>query len=304
MRISQISAVAAIVGVVAVAFGCATTPGSLSAGTAATSSGPTAEEEIRAVLEDYHAAMMEGDVERAAAALSDEGGNKAQILKGLGLLEKSTISSKECKITVKRSTAIAKPVIYETPFGRSVQEYRLQQEEDGAWRIISSEKITAKTSAKEAPTGTKDSIWDAAAEGDIAGIKRHMAAGADLGALDPMGGNTPLQWSIFFGQMEASRLLVEAGVDVNAVSRDGSTALHTSAYFGPIELVKLLLENGANRHVPDRYYQTPLDIVEQPWGPKLEGLYRLLEGALKLKLDLEKIKTARPAIADLLRQYD
>ena len=304
MRISQIKAGAVIAAAVAVVFGCATTPDSSSTGTAATKGGPTAEGEIRAALEDYHAAMMEGDVERAAAALSDEGGNKAQILKGLGLLEKSEISSKECKITVKGSTAIAKPVIYETPFGRSVQEYRLQKEGDGVWRIISSEKITAKTSAKKAPTVTKNDIWSAASDGDIAGIKRHIAAGADLGALDPMSGNTPLQWSIFFGQLEASRLLVEAGVDVNAENRDGSTALHTSAYFGPIEVVKLLLENGADPHVPDQYYRTPLDIAEGPWDSKLEGLYRFLEGALKLKLDLKKIKAARPAIADLLRQYD
>jgi len=293
MRISQIKAGAVIAAAVAVVFGCATTPGSLSTATDATKGGSTAEEEIRAALEDYHAAMMEGDVERVAAALSDEGSSKAQILKSLGLLEKSEISLKECKITVKGSTAIAKPVIYETPFGRSVQEYRLQKERDGVWRIISSEKITAR-----------NDIWTAASEGDIAGIKRHIAAGADLGALDPMGGNTPLQWSIFFGQLEASRLLVEAGVDVNAESRDGTTALHTSAYFGPIEVVKLLLEHGADTHVPDQYYQTPLDIVEGPWDSKLEELYRFIEGALKLKLDLEKIKAARPAIADLLRQHD
>jgi hypothetical protein len=304
MRVSQRAVVVVITMVAAMVFGCATTPGSLSSGTAATKGGPTAEEEIRATLEDYHAAMMEGEAERAAAVLSDESGNKAQILKSLGLLEKSEISLKECKITVKGSTAIAKPVIYETPFGRSVQEYRLQKERDGVWRIIISEKITAKTSAKKAPTVTKNDIWSAASEGNLAGIKRHIAAGADLGALDPMSGNTPLQWSIFFGQLEASRLLVEAGVDVNAESRDGSTALHTSAYFGPIEVVKLLLEHGADTHVPDQYYRTPLDIVEGPWDSKLEGVYRYLEGVLKLKLDLERIKAARPAIADLLLQHD
>jgi len=304
MRISQELAVAVIAGVAALIFGCAPTPGSLSTGTVAEKDGSTLAEEIRAALEDYHAAVMEGDVKRASAALSDEGDIKARILKNLGILEKSKISSKESKITVKGSTAIAKPVIYETPFGRSVHEYRLRKEGDGVWRIIAFEKITAKTSAKKAPTVTKNDIWTAALEGDIAGIKRHIASGADLDSLDPMGGNTPLQWSIMYGRLEAARLLVEAGVDINAESRDGSTALHTSAYFGPIELVKLLLEHGADTHVPDQYYQTPLDIVEGPWDSKLEGLYRILEGALKIKLDLERIKAARPAIADLLRQHD
>jgi len=302
MRVSQMSAVAVIAA--AVVCGCATAPDLLSTGTVTKKMDPTPEEEIRVVLEDYHAAMMKGDVERVAAALSDEGSIKTQILKNLGLLEDSGISSKECKITVKGSTAIAKPVFYETPFGRSMQEYRLQKEEDGAWRIISSEKIAAKDSAKKSPGKGKDDIWIAAAKGNLAAIKRHIASGADLDALDPIIGNTPLQYSILYGRLEAVRFLVESGVDVNTFSRDRSTALHTSAYFGPIEVVKLLLESGANRHIPDQFYQTPLDIAEGPWNSKLEGFYRFLEGALKIKLNLEKIRAARPAIADLLRQYD
>ncbi len=150
----------------------------------------------------------------------------------------------------------------------------------------------------------KDDIWSAAGEGDISAIKRHLSAGTDLNTIDPALGITPLNWSATFGRTEAAGMLIEGGADVNAKSRDGSTPLHTSAFYGWTEIVKLLLEKGADASIRSQNRQTPLEAVTQPWSPELEGIYRYIGGLLKTEFDLEKIKAARPIIADLLRQHE
>jgi ankyrin repeat protein len=50
-------------------------------------------------------------------------------------------------------------------------------------------------------------------------------------------------------QIEAVRVLIESGSDVNTVSRVGGTPLSEAAYLGYEELVGLLLEAGAELHL-------------------------------------------------------
>jgi len=147
-------------------------------------------------------------------------------------------------------------------------------------------------------------IWEAAATGDIAAIKQHVSAGTDLDAQDPRTGSTPLNSSVFSGQIEASVLLIEGGADVNARSRDGGTPLHTAAFFGHVEAVKLLLDRGADVNARGGDGQTALDRAASPWSQELEQIYKWVdENIPQVKLDLEKIKTARPGIAAILRGY-
>ena len=75
--------------------------------------------------------------------------------------------------------------------------------------------------------------------------------------------------------LEAAKLAVELGADVNAVAADGRTALHGAAYLGANEMIRFLVEKGANLEATDMYGQTPLTIaLGDP-----EGLvYRQLAG--------------------------
>ena len=59
-------------------------------------------------------------------------------------------------------------------------------------------------------------------------------------------GNTPLSVVTTWGDVEAARLLLEAGAEIDAKLEFGDTALHRAVLFGNVELVKLFLESGAS----------------------------------------------------------
>ena len=62
--------------------------------------------------------------------------------------------------------------------------------------------------------------------------------------------------------LETIKVLIELGVDVNAVGENGWTALHGAAYMGLDPAIQLLVENGAKMNIIDRFGQTPLSIAQ------------------------------------------
>ncbi|MGE3579232.1 MAG: ankyrin repeat domain-containing protein [Vicinamibacterales bacterium] len=60
--------------------------------------------------------------------------------------------------------------------------------------------------------------------------------------------------------VEAVKLCLDLGIDVNAVNASGETALHGAAYFGNPKVAQLLVERGANMSLKNRNGQTPLSI--------------------------------------------
>jgi hypothetical protein len=417
MRVSRIPIVVVIAMTAAMICSCATMG----------EQQPAAEEEIRAVLVDGFASLKRGDIEKVMAVVSDDymdsrGADKSALrLENERNIAQETLAGitfnlDRSEIVLEGSSAVVKPVIYESPVGNSAYEYRMKKEGDGLWRLVGLEPIVppavdiwaaalggdietikhhllagtdvngknaegqtplhfatafghidsvafllengADTSARRwdgqtaldlvAPPwspelegiyrylegllqieldldkikaarpeiaallrehagkaeSVKDDIWSAASGGDLRAIQRHIAAGADLNMIDSGMGNTPLIWSAVFGQTKAARMLIESGVDVDAMNRSGDTALHASSFYGQTEIVKLLLEKGADTSSRNQSWQTPLETIALPWSPEVEGIYQYIGGVLKIELDLAKIRAARPEIADLLRQHD
>lgn len=69
---------------------------------------------------------------------------------------------------------------------------------------------------------------------------------------------TPLHHITHFGDLEAVRLLVDAGANVNA-SASNRQPLLTAAAWHHLDIVRLLLQRGANPHGTDRYNHGALD---------------------------------------------
>ena len=114
----------------------------------------------------------------------------------------------------------------------------------------------------------------AAATGDVGIMRDLLAKGADP-KLATKDNTTPLMVAAGVGwqqdrskeeekqAVEALRMLVEMGADVNAVSKDmGATALHGAAFTGANEVIKFLVEKGAKLDAMDKFGETPLSIAE------------------------------------------
>ncbi|MCD6392493.1 MAG: ankyrin repeat domain-containing protein [Planctomycetes bacterium] len=145
-----------------------------------------------------------------------------------------------------------------------------------------------------------DDIWALAATGDIEAIKEYAAAGADINAKAPSIGLTPLMVAALAGQGDAARVLLNKGAKPDIRNNENATALHMAAFFGHTGIVKALVAKGADVNVRNARSETPLDVVKGEWDEGLEGVYKAIGGYLKLKLDFEKIKAARPKIAAML----
>jgi len=94
--------------------------------------------------------------------------------------------------------------------------------------------------------------------------------------------------------LEAVRLLLDLGADINAINSDGDSAMHGAAFGNFPTVVQLLADRGANADIwkrPDKQGRTPLFIAEgyrggplRPSRPTLDAITRLM-AAKGLSLD-------------------
>ena len=109
-------------------------------------------------------------------------------------------------------------------------------------------------------------IWSAAAKGNLDAIRRQLDNGTDVNSTFvqagvPGSGATPLHLAVITGQLDAAKLLLEKGADIEAKAADEhkGTPLHWAAFVGRINAVKFLLEAGANVNAKDQHGNTVLD---------------------------------------------
>jgi ankyrin repeat protein len=111
--------------------------------------------------------------------------------------------------------------------------------------------------------GAEIDIFAAAATGRLADLRRTTTeATVNSFAYD---GWTPLHLAAFFGHPDTARALLDAGADVNAVSRNAltNTALHAATAGRHPDVALLLLAAGAATDVADAGGYTPLQIARQ-----------------------------------------
>jgi ankyrin repeat protein len=77
-------------------------------------------------------------------------------------------------------------------------------------------------------------------------------------------GNTPLKIATVRGDIDAVRVLLEAGAEVDAVVEEGCTVLWYASAFNYPEIVRILLDYGASLDTRNTLVdQTPLDAAQR-----------------------------------------
>lgn len=139
------------------------------------------------------------------------------------------------------------------------QAYRtkLDRGNDGA---LSTGTTPLLRAAKAADLAAMRILLDHGADPDLstrAGINPLMAA-AGLGTSDS---DTTGRYKTQAEINEAIAMLIEAGIDVNAVNGRGQTALHGAALMGFDDVIRFLAGNGATLDVEDSRGFTPLEVA-------------------------------------------
>ncbi|HNW81916.1 MAG TPA: ankyrin repeat domain-containing protein [bacterium] len=81
--------------------------------------------------------------------------------------------------------------------------------------------------------------------------------GADINAKDKEG-DTPLQYAIRFGRIDAFRLLLEKGADINSKNNSDTTPLSMALQAKQKEMAEILLQKGASVNIANAAGVTPL----------------------------------------------
>jgi ankyrin repeat protein len=177
-----------------------------------------------------------------------------------------------------------------------------------AWTLLACHDTPATAQQKKdgqaaRPVAPKIDLHMAIANGNIAAVKQHIAAGTDINVKDAMGGSSPLITACLYEQLAIAKWLLTQGADINFKNNDGSTALHVAAFFCKPDMVKLLLQHGANKTIKNKYGSTALETVSGPYStvkPLYEQMKQLLE-PIGVKLNLDYIEKTRPFVASLLK---
>lgn len=73
----------------------------------------------------------------------------------------------------------------------------------------------------------------------------------------------PLHAALANNNSEISKMLIEAGADVNVIQHGGFTPLHLACQHGNIDLIIILLEQGASVEARNQNGETPSDVALQ-----------------------------------------
>lgn len=131
----------------------------------------------------------------------------------------------------------------------------------------------ASTEFPAALEATSSALFAAAQLGDIAAIKRLLAAGVDVNSWNTgAGGWTALVIAAVSGHEDVVTTLLDAGADVDARSEGGATPLMAAALTGQSAVAEALISAGADTKAANASGVTALHIAKQKGHIEIAGL--------------------------------
>ena len=130
----------------------------------------------------------------------------------------------------------------------------------GMARILVGAVVASVTLVAQTPVpGTSDQTYQAIRSGDQARIAAIAGNASEINAQERRGGATPLMQAAAFGSLDAMRLLLDKGANVNARSSAGATALMWAV--ADLAKVRLLVDRGADVNAVSESGRTALHLA-------------------------------------------
>jgi cytohesin len=120
-----------------------------------------------------------------------------------------------------------------------------------------------------APALPADEIHEAARQGNLEKVRTLVDKDPALVAARDKGGETPLHWAAFSGNVDLVRFLLEKGAEVDAKNARGLTPLAFTVAQDRIQAAGLLIERGANVNCRNPLNMTPLIIAAEQGAVEL-----------------------------------
>ena len=112
--------------------------------------------------------------------------------------------------------------------------------------VVTLALFAALLAALPASASSKEALFVAAEKGNIAAVKKHLAAGGSVDAADA-NKLSLLNWAAYGGAFEIVKLLVAQKADVNIhVNKSGWTPLMNASAMGHAQIAAYLLDHGAD----------------------------------------------------------
>ena len=105
---------------------------------------------------------------------------------------------------------------------------------------------------------------EAIASRNIEAVREMIAAGKDLNLPDERFRLFPMAWACLYGDIEMTRLLIDSGADVKAVSADRNTVVHHASFMGYPEILRLVIDRGADSFAKNNDGSTGIDSAFVP----------------------------------------
>ncbi len=108
--------------------------------------------------------------------------------------------------------------------------------------------LACLTTTASVVAGDQSSVADAAEQQDVRLVRKRIADGADVNAVQP-DGMTALHWAVYHDHLPLTTLLIESNADVAAKNRYDVAPLSIACTNGNSKIVSLLLEHSADANV-------------------------------------------------------
>ena len=124
-----------------------------------------------------------------------------------------------------------------------------------------------EASDEEMPLDDYDKKLSWAIRKDTSLFKSMLLESPELATKKLDDGYTCLHMATSEGNLEAVRVLLQAGAEVNSVNNDGWTALHSACKWNHVEIAKLLLNGGADCNAKTNGGLSPVHICSNNSDP-------------------------------------